>query len=123
MSRTPSPADAAIGAARAELPDTEVASFDRLVAAVTSTRDAPLSVALRAPLPGTTGIRWLRQEGLPPTTRAVALTPAQWLSLYRYGVAAGRAPGRHGPSGRQGGGRPSGAHGHAPGAQAAPRWF
>jgi hypothetical protein len=113
----PSPMSAG---ARAALPDPDAARFDRLAGAVLSSPAAPLGAVLRAQLPGTAGVRWLRQEGLPPTTRATALTTEQWLSLYRCWAATDRAPGPSRSGGRRGG-RPS-THGHAPGAMAVPRW-
>jgi hypothetical protein len=77
---------------------------------------------LRRQLPGTAGARWLHQERLSPTTRAAALSVDQWLSLFRYSAGLGRTPNGTGLAPRRAG-RPSGAHGHGPGAQAAPRWF
>jgi hypothetical protein len=118
MSR-PVPATAA--AARAALPEADGAAFDRLAAAVLASAGAPLGPVLRAQLPGTAGVRWLRQEGLLPTARPAALTTAHWLSLFRCWSSKHRAPGSGGPGGRRIGGRPS-AHGHAPGAQSIPRW-
>jgi hypothetical protein len=111
--------DDAPAAARAALPESEAAAFDRLAHTVLARPGAALGAALRAALPGTAGARWLRSEGLPPTTRAADLTAEQWLSLHRSGAGAGRTPGPGASGGR--GGRPS-AHGHAPGAMAAPRW-
>jgi hypothetical protein len=81
---------------------------------------APLGALLRAQLPGTTGVRWLRQENLPTTTRPTALTSAQWLSLFECWSSAHRAP-SPGKVGRGKAGRPS-THGHAPGSMAKPRW-
>ena len=46
---------------------------------------------------------------------------AQWLSLHRCWTSAHRAPGPAVPAGGRRGGRPS-THGHAPGAEAIPRW-
>jgi len=106
--------------ARAALPDADATRFDRLAGAVLSSPAAPLGAVLRAQLPGTAGVRWLRQEGLPPTTRATALTTDQWLSLYRCWAATDRVPGARATGGRRGA-RPS-THGHAPGAMAVPRW-
>ena len=106
--------------ARSSLPEAATAEFDRLAAAVLASPSAPLGAVLRAQLPGTAGVRWLRQEGLPPTTRPTALTSAQWLSLFECRQATSRAPGPGTPAGRRGG-RPS-THGHAPGAAAIPRW-
>lgn len=118
----PSPvSDGAAGTARAALPDTDAPHFDRLAGAVLASAGAPLGAVLRAQLPGTAGVRWLRQEGLPPTARPTALSSEQWLSLYRCWTATDRAPGPRGTGGRRSGGRPS-AHGHAPGAKAVPRW-
>ena len=105
--------------ARAALPETEAAGLDRLAHAVLARPGAALGAALRAVLPGTAGARWLRSEGLPSTTRATDLTAEQWLSLHRCCAAAGHVPGPAAAGGRSG--RPS-AHGHAPGAMAAPRW-
>jgi hypothetical protein len=126
MSR-PAPAltDAA-AEARAQLPEDARPGFDRLVHAVLSApgagRQPVLGAALRAQLPGTAGVRWLHAEGLSPTARAAALSAEQWLSLHAAWLANDRAP--------RGGSRPAGStgradsrHGHAPGAQAAPRWF
>ena len=106
--------------ARATLPEHEHDRFDRLAGAVLASPSAPLGPLLRAQLPGTTGVRWLRQEDLPPTTRPGRLSSAQWLSLFSCWSAAHRAPAAGGPGPRRGGGRPS-AHGHAPGAMAVPR--
>lgn len=106
--------------ARAALSDADAAGFDRLAGAVLSSPAAPLGAVLRAQLPGTGGVRWLRQEGLSPTARATALTTEQWLSLYRCWAATDRAPGARTTGGRRGV-RPS-THGHAPGAMAVPRW-
>jgi hypothetical protein len=120
MSR-PSPiSDGPAAAARSSLPEARAAEFDRLAGAVLASSTAPLGALLRAQLPGIAGVRWLRQEGLPPTTRPTALTPRQWLSLYECWAHAQRAPGAGVPAGRRGG-RPS-THGHAPGAAAIPRW-
>ena len=112
--------DGAPAAARATLPESETAAFDRLAGAVLASATAPLGALLRAQLPGTAGVRWLRQEQLPPTTRAAALTAAHWLSLYECWSSVQRAPGPRAAGGRRGG-RPS-THGHAPGAVAIPRW-
>jgi hypothetical protein len=108
-------------AARAELPDSDAHAFDRLTAAVLASAHAPLGPVLRAQLPGTAGVRWLRQENLPPTARPAALTTAHWLSLYRCWSSEHRIAPSGGPDGRRTGGRPS-AHGHAPGALSIPRW-
>jgi hypothetical protein len=118
----PSPvSDGPAAAARSSLPEAESAAFDRLAGAVLASSAAPLGALLRAQLAGTASVRWLRQEGLPPTTRPAALTPAQWLSLYECWTHVHRAPGSGGRDGRRTGGRPS-THGHAPGAAAIPRW-
>jgi hypothetical protein len=117
----PSPvSDGPAAAARSSLSEAETAAFDRLAGAVLASSAAPLGPLLRSQLPGTAGVRWLRQEGLPPTTRPTALTPAQWLSLYECWSSASRAPGPRAAAGRRAG-RPS-VHGHAPGATAIPRW-
>ncbi|WP_346619338.1 hypothetical protein [Blastococcus montanus] len=118
MSRPALPAPAT--EARTALPDPERAAFDRLAAAVLARPSAPLGAVLRAQLPGPAGVRWLRQEALPPTTRAGALTAAQWGSLYHCWAATAPVP-APGPAGGRAGGRTS-PHGHAPGAMAAPRW-
>jgi hypothetical protein len=117
----PSPlSDGAAALARAELHEPDLAAFDRLAGAVLTSPGKPLGPVLRAQLPGTAGVRWLRQEGLPPATRPASLTPAQWLSLYRCWSSAGHAPGAP-AAGRGPAGRPS-SHGHAPGAKSVPRW-
>jgi hypothetical protein len=121
MSRPAPVADGPAADARATLPEQEQVAFDRLVGAVLASRAAPLGPLLRAQLPGTTGVRWLRQENLAPTTRPGQLTSAHWLSLFTTWSAAHRAPAAGGPGTRRAGGRPS-AHGHAPGAMAVPRW-
>jgi hypothetical protein len=113
--------DGASALARATLPDTAVADFDRLVAALTAGPAAPLGAVLRRQLPGTTGARWLHQERLSPTTRTGTLTAEQWLSLFRCWTSSSRAPGASGGPAPRNAGRPS--KGHGPGAQAAPRWF
>jgi hypothetical protein len=121
MSRTHRPLDGAAAEARATLAEADAARFDRLAGTVLGSPGAVLGPALRAALPGTTGIRWLHAEGLAPTARASALNRDQWLSLFTAWSGTAAAPSSGGPgSGR--GGRPS-AHGHAPGAKAAPRWF
>ncbi len=112
--------DGAAAAARATLPGPDAAAFDRLAGAVLASPAAPLGALLRAQLPGTAGVRWLRQEQLPPTTRPSALTAAHWLSLYECWSSVHRAPGPR-AAGRRRTGRPS-THGHAPGAAAIPRW-
>ncbi|MBB3086584.1 hypothetical protein [Geodermatophilus sabuli] len=120
MSRPHRPLDGAAATARATLPEPEAAAFDRLASAVLALPGAALGGTLRAQLPGTAGIRWLRQEGLPPTARVSALTVDQWLSLYRCWCSTRHAPTAGAPA--RGGGRPNTAHGHAPGAMAVPRW-
>lgn len=120
MSRPDHALDGAPAAARAALPEAQAADLDRLVHAVLARPGAALGAALRAVLPGTAGARWLRSEGLPPHTRAADLTAEQWLSLHRCRAGAGHAPVPGAAGGRSG--RPS-AHGHAPGAMAAPRWY
>jgi hypothetical protein len=122
MSRPHRPLDGPAAAARAELPDSEAASFDRLAAAVLAHPGTALGPTLRAQLPGTEGVRWLHSVGLAPTTPAADLDAGQWLSLYRSWSGSGRAPASGGPGGRGKNGRPSSAHGHAPGAHAIPRW-
>ena len=115
----PAHSDAAVEA-RASLSDDDAVRFDRLIAAVLASN--ALGPALRAVLPGPAGFRWLHTEGLPPAARPATLTAGQWLSLFRSWTTSGRpaagAPGARGPAGR-----PTKGHGHAPGAQAAPRWF
>ena len=121
MSRpVPSPTGPAADA-RASLPADVRSGFDRLVHAVLSARRQPLGAVLRAQLPGTAGVRWLRTNGLPMTARPGDLTAEQWLSLHAEWLAHTPVP--------RGGSRPEGAaradsrHGHAPGAQAIPRYF
>jgi hypothetical protein len=121
VSRPVRPLPPAVATARAGLPADEAADFDRLASGVLASPSTVLGAVLRARLPGMAGVRWLRTAGLPPTTRAEALTAEQWLSLYRCASAAAPAPSTAGSRGRGPGGRPS-AHGHAPGAMAAPRW-
>jgi hypothetical protein len=120
LSRPHRTLDGAPATARATLPETEAAAFDRLAHAVLARPGAALGATLRAVLPGPAGARWLRSAGLPPTTRAADLTAEQWLSLHRCWTEAGRAPVPGAPAGR--GGRPNSAHGHAAGAHAIPRW-
>jgi hypothetical protein len=117
----PTPLDGPAADARATLPEPDTAAFDRLAHAVLASANAPLGPLLRAQLPGTAGVRWLRQENLPPTTRASRLTSGQWLSLFSCWTAVHRAPSAGGPGGRKLRGHPS-THGHAPGAAAIPRW-
>ena len=111
----------AAATARDALPESEAAAFDRLAGALLASSSAPLGPLLRSQLPGTAGVRWLRQENLPPTTRPSRLTSDQWLSLFGCWASASRAPSAGGTAGRAKGGRPS-THGHAPGAAAIPRW-
>jgi hypothetical protein len=106
--------------ARGTLSDTDAPGFDRLAGALLASPSAPLGALLRAQLPGTAGVRWLRQENLSPTTRPTALTAAQWRSLHECWRSLQPAPGAGRP-GRGKAGRPS-THGHAPGAMAVPRW-
>jgi hypothetical protein len=120
MSRpTPAPEGPA-AEARAALPESEAAAFDRLAHAVLASPSAPLGPLLRAQLPGTAGVRWLRHENLAPTTRPTELTAGQWLSLFECWSKTAWVPTPSGP-GKGRGGRPS-THGHAPGATAIPRW-
>ncbi len=122
MSRPVRSLPAAAAAARDALPAPDAAAFERLASAVLAAPGAPLGPVLRAQLPGVAGIRWLRTAGLPPAAPAGSLSAEQWGSLYRCWVqetaAPRRSPARGGPLQR---GRTS-AHGHAPGALAAPRW-
>jgi hypothetical protein len=122
MSRTHRPLDGAAAEARATLAEADATRFDRLAGTVLGSPGAVLGPALRAALPGTSGIRWLHAEGLAPTARASALTAAQWLSLFAAWSGTAGNPSSGGPV-RGGGGRTTSAHGHAPGAKAAPRWF
>jgi hypothetical protein len=115
------PVPGAAADARSTLPEHDHPAFDRLATVVLASPAAPLGAVLRAQLPGTAGVRWLRQEQLPPTTRPTALTSAQWLALFTCWSTVHRPPAPGGPGGRKGGGRSS-AHGHAPGAMAVPRW-
>lgn len=119
MSR-PTALTEAAAEARAALPETDTHAFDRLAAAVLASASAPLGPLLRAQLPGTAGVRWLRQENLAPTTRPTVLTASEWLSLFECWSRTSRMPGPGAPGGGRGG-RPS-THGHAPGATAIPRW-
>jgi len=121
MSRPAHVPDGPAADARATLPEPEHAAFDRLAGAVLASPSAPLGALLRAQLPGTTGVRWLSQEGVPPTARPDRLTSAHWLSLFACWSAAHAASRTGAPGPRRAGGRPS-THGHAPGAQAVPRW-
>jgi hypothetical protein len=121
MSRVHRPLDGTAAEVRDTLPESDAGRFERLAGAVLSSPGAVLGPALRAALPGTAGIRWLHAEGLSPTARASSLTAEQWLSLFAAWSGSAGAPSSGGPS-RGGSGRPS-AHGHAPGAKAAPRWF
>jgi hypothetical protein len=109
----------AAAAARGTLSDSDAPGFDRLAGALLASPSAPLGALLRAQLPGTAGVRWLRQEHLLPATRPTALSRAQWLSLHDCWRSVQRAPNGGGP-GRQSTGRPS-THGFA-GAKAVPRW-
>ena len=81
-----------------------------------------LGAVLHGVLPGVEGVRWLRSAGLPPTARAEQLTAEQWTSLHATWQRLQTAP-RPGVPARGAGGRADSKHGHAPGAQAAPRWF
>ena len=125
MSR-PVPAEGPAAAARAQLPEDDRAGFDRLVHAVLSapgaTKQPALGAVLRSQLPGTAGVRWLHAEGLSPTSRASELTAEHWLSLHTAWLAHDSTPKSGGRSGAHGP-RTDSRHGHAPGAQAAPRWF
>lgn len=122
MSR-PTPAlDGAVAEARAQLPEDAQDGFDRLVHGVLAGRQPALGAALRSQLPGTGGVRWLHAEGVSPTARPSVLTAAQWLSLHETWQATQRAP-RAGGRSEGHGPRADSRHGHAPGAQAAPRWF
>jgi hypothetical protein len=115
------PLDGTAAAARDTLSGEDAARFERLAAAVLGS--SALGPALRGLLPGTAGVRWLHSAGVAPTAAPTALTEEQWLSLFTSASAGDRAPGAGRPSGH-GNGRPSkNGHGHAPGAQAAPRWF
>jgi hypothetical protein len=107
--------------ARATLSAEDAVRFDRLSSAVLAS--SALGPALRAVLPGPAGFRWLHTEGLAPAARPAALTAEQWLSLSRCWTTSGRVPSAGTPAARGRAGRPTTGHGHAPGAQAAPRWF
>ena len=110
----------AADAARAALPDDDAARFDRLSSAVLAS--SALGPALRGVLPGPAGFRWLHAEGLAPAAKPASLSAEQWLSLFRSWTTSGR-PSAGAPAARGPAGRPTKGHGHAPGAQAAPRWF
>ena len=126
MSRPVPALDGPAGDARARLSEEDRAGFDRLVHAVLAApgagRRPALGAVLRAQLPGTAGIRWLHAEGLAPTAAPSSLTAEQWLSLHTAWRAHERAPRA---AGRPNGHRPraDSRHGHAPGAQAIPRYF
>ena len=105
--------DGAAAEARSTLPEPQAAAFDRLAGAVLASPAAPLGALLRAQLPGTAGVRWLRQEQLPPTTRPSALTAAHWLSLYECWSSVHRAPGPRGRRPRPGPGPLGGPPGPA----------
>jgi hypothetical protein len=125
MSR-PIPTDGPAAEARAQLPEDDQTGFDRLVHAVLSapgaTKQPALGAVLRSQLPGTAGVRWLHAEGLSPMSRASDLTAEHWLSLHTAWLAHDSTPKSGGRSGAHGP-RTDSRHGHAPGAQAAPRWF
>ena len=114
------------GDARAQLPEHAHDGFDRLTHAVFATpgatRQPVLGTVLRSLLPGTAGVRWLHAAGLSPTSRASELTAEHWISLHESWLAheqaprAGARPNGHGP-------RADSRHGHAPGAQAIPRYY
>ena len=95
--------DGPAAAARASLPESEQAAFDRLAGAVLASPGAPLGALLRAQLPGTAGVRWLRQEKLPPTTRPAALHRGALAVALR--VLDARPTGHPDPRGPAGGGR------------------
>jgi hypothetical protein len=126
MSRSTPAVDGPAAEARAQLAEDDRAGFDRLVHAVLSspgtTRQPALGAVLRSQLPGTAGVRWLHAEGLSPTARASALTAEHWVSLHTAWRAHEQAPKSSGRSNGHGP-RADSRHGHAPGAQAAPRWF
>ncbi|MFQ1003972.1 hypothetical protein [Modestobacter sp. SSW1-42] len=122
MSRPTPAVDGPAAEARAQLPEDARTGFDRLVHGVLAGRQPALGAALRSQLPGTGGVRWLHAAGLSPTARPSALTAAHWLSLYETWQAAQPAP-RSGGRSEGHGPRADSRHGHAPGAQAAPRWF
>ncbi|MGY1833383.1 hypothetical protein ACI8AA_23450 [Geodermatophilus sp. SYSU D01180] len=121
MSRPSRRLPAAAAAARDALPPADAAAFERLASAVLASPGAALGPVLRAQLPGVAGVRWLRSAGLAPTARAGSLSASQWS---KDPSAPHRSHARGGPlqRGRKTAGRAS-AHGHAPGAQAVPRWF
>jgi hypothetical protein len=126
MSRPTPAVDGPAAQARAQLPEDAHAGFDRLAHAVLSapgaTKQPALGAVLRSQLPGNAGVRWLHAEGISPMSRASDLTAEHWLSLHTAWLSHDQAPrsgtraGGHGP-------RTDSRHGHAPGAQAAPRWF
>ena len=122
MSR-PTPAlDGPAAQARAQLPEEARTGFDRLVHGVLASRSAALGAVLRSQLPGTAGVRWLHGEGISPTAKPSVLTAENWLSLHTAWVSHEQAP-RSGSRSNGHGPRADSRHGHAPGAQAAPRWF
>jgi hypothetical protein len=115
------PLEGPAATARDTLSGEDAARFERLAAAVLGS--AALGPALRGLLPGTAGVRWLHSAGVAPTSAPTALTQEQWLSLFASATAGDRAPGAGRPAGRNGSRPSKNGHGHAPGAQAAPRWF
>jgi hypothetical protein len=120
LSRPHALPDGGAAQAHAALPESDAAAFERLATALLASPAAPLGPLLRAQLPGTAGVRWLRQEGLAPTTPPTALARDQWLSLFACWTTVSRAPSPRGGA-RRSGGRTS-SHGHAPGAMSIPRW-
>ena len=126
MSRPTPAADDAVAAARAQLTEDDRAGFDRLAHAVRSApgsaKQPALGAVLRSQLPGNAGVRWLHAEGLSPLSRATDLTTEHWMSLHTAWLHAEQAPKVGGRAGGAGP-RADSRHGHAPGAQAAPRWF
>ena len=86
-------------------------AFDRLVAAVLASPTAPLGPLLRAQLPGTTGVRWLRQEGLSPTSRPARNCSERALRLSLLPLLVLSPTGTRAPAVRraeEAGGRPAG---------------
>jgi hypothetical protein len=79
-------------AARDALPAADAAAFERLASSVLASPGAALGPVLRAQLPGTAGVRWLRTAGLAPTARAGSLTAEQWSSLYSCWRSTAAAP-------------------------------
>jgi hypothetical protein len=122
VSRPVRPLSPAAAGARAALPADDAAAFDRMASAVLASPSAALGAVLRSHVPGPAGLRRLRTAGLSPATRVSALTGEQWLALFRCWQEDTAPPGRSPARGSRVQRSRTSAHGHAPGALAAPRW-